>query len=141
MGYMVQGGGSSTMSQPRTWLFKYPNESHTLLRMITDVVVDYLVMQAKAGAQALQIFESNGDYLEDELFEEFSFQYMKQISEKVKAKLEKLNIPKPPMVNSKLLTDRKLMAIFLRILVFLIDSVSQGCDHEIAGNVGQVSEL
>lgn len=51
MGYMIQGGGSSTMAKPRTWLYKYPNESHQLLRLITDVVIDYLVMQVKAGAQ------------------------------------------------------------------------------------------
>lgn len=51
MGYMIQGGGSSTMAKPRTWLYKYPNESNQLLRLITDVVIDYLVMQVKAGAQ------------------------------------------------------------------------------------------
>ena len=51
MGYMVQGGGSSTMAQPRIWLHKWPAESHTFCQLITDVVVDYLVMQVKYGAQ------------------------------------------------------------------------------------------
>jgi len=51
MGYMIQGGGSSTMAKARSWLYKYPEDSHRLLRMITDVVVDYLAMQARAGAQ------------------------------------------------------------------------------------------
>lgn len=51
MGYMIQGGGSSTMAQARIWLYKYPEESHQLLQMITDVVIDYLVMQVKSGAQ------------------------------------------------------------------------------------------
>lgn len=51
MGYMIQGGGSSTMAQARIWLYKYPEDSHKLLQMITDVIVDYLVMQVKAGAQ------------------------------------------------------------------------------------------
>lgn len=51
MGYMIQGGGSSTMAKARSWLYKYPEETHKLLQMITDVIVDYLVMQVKAGAQ------------------------------------------------------------------------------------------
>ena len=51
MGYMIQGGGSTTMAQARSWLYKYPADSQTLLQMITDVIIDYLVMQVKSGAQ------------------------------------------------------------------------------------------
>lgn len=55
MSYMIQGGGSSTMSKARAWLYKYPEDSHKLLQMITNVIVDYLVMQVKAGAQVCMI--------------------------------------------------------------------------------------
>lgn len=51
MSYMIQGGGSSTMVKAREWLYKYPEGSHKLLQLITNVIVDYLVMQVKAGAQ------------------------------------------------------------------------------------------
>lgn len=51
MSYMIQGGGSSTMTKARKWLYKYPEDSHTLLQLITNVIVDYLVMQVEAGAQ------------------------------------------------------------------------------------------
>lgn len=51
MGYMIQGGGSSTMAKARSWLYKYPEESRKLLQMVADIIVDYLVMQVKAGAQ------------------------------------------------------------------------------------------
>lgn len=51
MGYMIQGGGGSTMAKARCWLYKYPEDTHRLLQMITDVIVDYLIMQVKAGAQ------------------------------------------------------------------------------------------
>ncbi|KYN30493.1 Uroporphyrinogen decarboxylase [Trachymyrmex septentrionalis] len=98
MGYMIQGGGSSTMAKARSWLYKYPEDSHKLLQMITDVIVDYLVMQVKAGAQLLQVFESNGDYLDDALFRNYSFKYLKQISERVRKQLKEANIPKVPMI-------------------------------------------
>ena len=51
MAYMIEGGGSKTLSKAKGWLFKYPEESHKLLQKITNVVVDLLVMQVKAGAQ------------------------------------------------------------------------------------------
>ncbi|XP_034942027.1 uroporphyrinogen decarboxylase [Chelonus insularis] len=98
MGYMIQGGGSSTMAQARSWLYKYPDDSHKLLQLLTDIIVDYLVMQAKAGAQALQVFESHADYLNDELFETYSFPYLKQISQRVKSKLDEIKIPQVPMI-------------------------------------------
>ncbi|XP_053984842.1 uroporphyrinogen decarboxylase [Hylaeus anthracinus] len=98
MSYMIQGGGSSTMTKPRSWLYKYPQDSHKLLQLITNVVVDYLVMQVKAGAQLLQVFESHGDFLNDELFSNYSFKYLKEISEKVRQRLKEENIPDVPMI-------------------------------------------
>ncbi|KAH0947537.1 hypothetical protein HN011_009098 [Eciton burchellii] len=98
MGYMIQGGGSSTMAKARSWLYRYPEDSRRLLRMITDVVVDYLVMQVIAGAQLLQVFESNGNYLDDELFLNYSFPYLKRISERVRERSVEANVTPVPMI-------------------------------------------
>lgn len=49
--YMIEGGGSKTLQLAKTWIFKYPEESKTLLLRIADVCVDFLVGQVKAGAQ------------------------------------------------------------------------------------------
>ena len=43
MAYMIEGGGSRTLSKAKTWLFKYPEASHRLLQALTDIIVDYLV--------------------------------------------------------------------------------------------------
>lgn len=51
MAYMIEGGGSKTLTKAKTWLWKYPEESKALLKRITDVNVEYLVGQVKAGAQ------------------------------------------------------------------------------------------
>ena len=53
MAYMIEGGGSKTLSKAKSWLLKYPAESHKLLDAITNVVVDFLVAQVKAGADGL----------------------------------------------------------------------------------------
>lgn len=68
MCYMIEGGGSKTMSKAKKWLYKYPEESKKLLQLLTDVIVKYLIEQVNAGAQMLQIFESNAEYLNLELF-------------------------------------------------------------------------
>jgi len=49
--YMIEGGGSKTFQKAKTWIFKYPEESKALLLRIANVCVDFLVGQAKAGAQ------------------------------------------------------------------------------------------
>lgn len=51
MSYMIEGGGSTTMSKSKKWLFCYHDDSHRLLQMLTDVIVRYLVGQVVAGAQ------------------------------------------------------------------------------------------
>jgi uroporphyrinogen decarboxylase len=56
MAYMIEGGGSKTLTKAKTWLFKYPEESKELLKRITDVCVDFLVGQVKAGAQVSVTF-------------------------------------------------------------------------------------
>lgn len=56
MSYMIEGGGSTTQSKAKNWLYSRPEASHTLLSLLTDSVVTHLVHQAKAGAQLLQVF-------------------------------------------------------------------------------------
>lgn len=57
MAYMIEGGGSKTLAKAKSWLWKYPKESHALLQRITDIAVEFLVGQVKAGAQVKKLFE------------------------------------------------------------------------------------
>ena len=51
MSYMVEGCGSTTHAKSKRWLYCYADDSKRLLQRITDVVVQYLVLQLAAGAQ------------------------------------------------------------------------------------------
>ena len=55
MSYMIEGGGSKTMAKSKAWFYRHPEAAHRLLRMLTDLSVEYLVGQVKAGAQMLQV--------------------------------------------------------------------------------------
>lgn len=45
MGYMIEGGGSKTMSKAKYWLENYADESKKLLDILSSVIVDYFEMQ------------------------------------------------------------------------------------------------
>jgi len=97
MNYMVEGGGSRNLAKAKGWLLNYPEASHRLLQGLTDIIVEYVVGKVAAGAQLLQIFESNGGDLTPELYREFSRPYLVQIVDRVKARLEEDKLPVVPM--------------------------------------------
>ncbi|XP_068098630.1 uroporphyrinogen decarboxylase [Hyperolius riggenbachi] len=98
MTYMIEGGGSNTMSKAKRWLYQHPKISHTLLQLLTDVIVDYLVGQVAAGAQALQVFESHAGCLGPKQFSEFALPYLRSIASRVKSKLKSDNMDAVPMI-------------------------------------------
>ena len=56
--YLVEGGGSKTFSQAKSFLFAEPQLSQIILEKLTDVMIGYLEAQVQAGAKALMIFDS-----------------------------------------------------------------------------------
>lgn len=56
--YAIQGGGSKDFDDVRGWMFANPDSFHLLMTKLTDAVIDYLLAQINAGAQALQLFDS-----------------------------------------------------------------------------------
>lgn len=98
MSYMIEGGGSQTQSKAKAWLYKYPEESHELLKILTNVIIDYLVEQICAGAQLVQLFESHAGCLDHTLFVKFALPYIRVISKRVRDKLKERNVPCVPMI-------------------------------------------
>nr|XP_040027697.1 uroporphyrinogen decarboxylase isoform X1 [Gasterosteus aculeatus aculeatus] len=101
MSYMIEGGGSRTFSKAKSWLYRHPEASHMLLRMLTDVIVEYLLGQVAAGAQALQVFESHAGILGPSEFQEFSLPYLRDIARCVKDKLKEAGKDVPMIVFAK----------------------------------------
>ena len=82
--YMVQGQGSKTFDGAKAFCYTQPHAAHRLLHMITDTTIAYLKGQIRAGADALQIFDSWGGLLSPDDFEHLSLQYIRQIVTAVK---------------------------------------------------------
>lgn len=77
--YMVEGGSSKIFRHIKTMMYSDPEALHQLLDVLADSVIDYLNEQIKAGAQAVQIFDSWGGTLSDAAYLEFSLKYMHKI--------------------------------------------------------------
>ena len=82
--YMIEGR-SSDRSAARSYAYQHPAELDALLEVLVDATARYLVMQAKAGAQALQIFESWAEQLAEDVFERIVIRPHVAIIEKVRA--------------------------------------------------------
>jgi uroporphyrinogen decarboxylase len=67
--YMLDGHGSQERSAARRFIYEDPQTVDALLDVLVDASAQYLAMQARAGADALQLFESWAEGLPDELFE------------------------------------------------------------------------
>src|SRR4051812_35087978 len=58
MSYMVEGQGSKAFTHAKRLLVQDPRAAHALLERLARVVGEFLVAQAEAGAQAVQLFDS-----------------------------------------------------------------------------------
>lgn len=96
--YMVEGGGSKTFAEIKRWIYTYPGESKKLLERISDICVQYLALQVRAGAQIVQVFDSWAGELSPSTFKEFSLPFLRYISKHLPLQLKEMNLEKVPMV-------------------------------------------
>ncbi|KAK1769953.1 uroporphyrinogen decarboxylase [Phialemonium atrogriseum] len=96
--YMVEGGGTKIFQHSKAWIYKYPNEAKALLQKISELCVEHLALQVKAGAQAVQVFDSWAGELSPASFKEFSEPYLAYIAKYLPLKLRELGLDVVPMI-------------------------------------------
>ncbi|WP_115717259.1 uroporphyrinogen decarboxylase [Gallaecimonas mangrovi] len=77
--YMVEGSSTKTFTKIKKMIFSEPALAHAMLAKLADSVTLYLNAQIKAGAQAVQIFDTWGGVLSGPAYQAFSLQYMARI--------------------------------------------------------------
>lgn len=81
MTYMVEGGSSKDFRAAKTMLYNEPDVAQRLLDKLVISVTDYLNAQIRAGAQAVQIFDTWGGALSPDAYQRYSLAPMKRIVE------------------------------------------------------------
>jgi uroporphyrinogen decarboxylase len=87
--YLIEGGSSKVFWETKKMMYREPELFHKLMEKITDSTILYLQAQARAGAQALQLFDSWVGILAPCDFAEFALPYVR----KILAALKQFDIP------------------------------------------------
>lgn len=82
--YMVEGGKSKEFTTTKLMMYEAPETWNLLMDKVVDVLVDYLKMQVKAGAQALQIFDSWVGCLSPADYERYILPHTKRVFDGLK---------------------------------------------------------
>jgi uroporphyrinogen decarboxylase len=77
--YIVEGGASRDFLKTKTMMYSDPQTWHALMEKLSTVLTDYLLAQIRAGAQAVQVFDSWVGALSPADYVEFVQPYSRRI--------------------------------------------------------------
>ena len=114
--YMIEGEGSKSYTHSKKMAYSNPALLHNLLANLSNELANYLKSQIRAGADAVQIFDSWASALEPQAYMEFSFKYMLDIVREVKK--DYADVP---------------IMLFPKGIGGLLEEIRQECDRSGAG--------
>lgn len=84
--YAIEGGGSKDYAKSKALMYSDPDSWQQLMDKLVKVQADYLLQQARAGAEALQVFDSwAGLALGQEAYQRYVAPYNTRLFETIKA--------------------------------------------------------
>ncbi len=83
--YMIEGGSSRDFQEGRRWAYGDPEGFQRLIDCLVEATADYLLAQAEAGAEALQIFDSWAGIWPDDAFRRWCLEPAARIVSRIKA--------------------------------------------------------
>ena len=85
--YMIAGRGTPDQAPARLFSYSNPDAFARLLELLSDISADYLISQLKAGADAVQIFDSWAGVLGEKDFERWCIAPVKRLVDRVRKEL------------------------------------------------------
>jgi len=82
--YMVEGGTSKNFLHTKKMMFQHNGIFSYLMEKLTDTVISYLNSQIKAGAQAVQLFDTWAGTLTPVDYKNYALPYIKKIISELK---------------------------------------------------------
>jgi len=87
--YMVEGGGSKDFMEARSFLRAEPAAASVLLDLLGTSMATYLIAQARAGADALMLFDSWVGLLGPDTYRRFVLPVLRRTVAQVKAEVDR----------------------------------------------------
>ncbi|MEM6650782.1 MAG: uroporphyrinogen decarboxylase [Pseudomonadota bacterium] len=86
--YMIAGRGSKDPSALRAFAYRHPHAFEELIALLAEATAQYLIAQVKAGADALQLFDSWASGLPEDFFRQYCLTPVEEIARRVKAECD-----------------------------------------------------
>ncbi len=139
--YLIEGGSSKVFLETKKMMFQAPELYHALLEKITACTSAYLQAQARAGAQALQLFDSWAGVLAPQDYARFALPYVRSIIRDLRAMTD---VPIIYFANngSTLLphtTTAGADVLGLDWRININDAIRQVGDHAVQGNLDPIA--
>jgi uroporphyrinogen decarboxylase len=83
--YIIEGGSTREFLKTKTMMYSDPQTWHALMEKLSGVLSDYLLAQIRAGAQAVQVFDSWVGALNPQDYVEFVQPYSSRILQAAQA--------------------------------------------------------
>jgi uroporphyrinogen decarboxylase len=83
--YVIEGGPSREFMKTKRMMYSAPDVFHALMDKLSSVLADYLTAQVRAGAQAVQMFDSWVGALGPQDYEKFILPYSQKVLSAAKA--------------------------------------------------------
>lgn len=139
--YLVEGGSSKVFLETKKMMFQAPELYDNLLKKITECTSLYLQAQAKAGAQALQIFDSWAGILAPVDYARFALPYVQSIIKDLRA------VTDVPIIyfanNGSTLIEHTVMAgadvLGLDWRINIKQAISRVGNHAVQGNLDPIA--
>jgi len=90
--YMVEGGSSKDYSVIKTWAYRNPQEFSALIDILIEKTIAYLLDQARAGADVLQLFDTWAGVLAPSERRRWVIEPAKQIVRAIRAEFPEIPI-------------------------------------------------
>ncbi|MZR29785.1 uroporphyrinogen decarboxylase [Sneathiella sp. DP05] len=79
--YMVEGRGSKDYANIKNWAYSDPAGFGTLMDILVEATIEYLLKQVEAGAEVVQLFDTWAGVLPDDEFRKWAIEPTKRIVE------------------------------------------------------------
>lgn len=90
--YMVEGGTSREFGCVKGWAYRRPDEFERLIDLLVEATADFLVAQAGAGAEVLQVFDTWAGVLPESGIRRWVMEPVRRIVERIKTAHPKLPV-------------------------------------------------
>ena len=135
--YIIEGGSSKNFYHTKRMMFQEPELYHLILKKITACTSAYLLAQARAGAQALQLFDTWAGALAPIDYARFALPYVEAILAELRRHTD---IPLIYFANNGATLLRHTATLDAEVLgvdwrIPIEDAIEQAGKHAIQGNL------